>query len=150
MISNHEITVSNVDFSIYNQNCWFCGSSVGWSNLVVVACLEHSELSVLLVWMWGKKEYAIPRGWWLNSKAHSGTSKEVLVSNPVKCRWNSYQPSNNELDFGGATLFVRVRFCIVLFQKKRKIIHGFRNTQSSYSAFSFPLYSRKLKEQRKI
>jgi hypothetical protein len=52
-------------------------------------------------------------------------------------------------DFGGCQAFVRVRFLHCAFiKKKRKIMHGFRNTQSSFSAFSFPLYFKKSKRAK--
>jgi hypothetical protein len=80
-----------------------------------------------------------------------GPQEKVLVSKPVKCKdlTGFFQPSNNELDFGGCQAFVRVRFLHCAFiKKKRKIMHGFRNTQSSFSAFSFPLYFKKIKRAK--
>jgi hypothetical protein len=55
---------------------------------------------------------------WYNPFWDAGTSKKVLGSNPVECRWNSCWPSANELDLGVATA-CQVRSALV-FQKRKK------------------------------
>jgi len=102
--------------------------------------------------MSGKREDGIPRWWRLTCMAHSGTSRKGPCFKASRVQGDLtgfYQPSNNELDFGGCQAFLRVRFLHCAFiKKKRKIMHGFRNTQSSFSAFSFPLYFKKIKRAK--
>lgn len=60
-----------------------------------------------------KEQWSYPRG----DGSVVWTSKKVLGSNPLECRWNSYRPFANELDLGGQHL---VRSSLLFCASKEK------------------------------
>jgi hypothetical protein len=57
----------------------------------------------------------------------------VQTSNPVECRWNSCQPSANELDLG-LSMACQVR-CVVVLLSKRKEKGGLRESSGIVKEF---------------
>jgi hypothetical protein len=80
-----------------------------------------------------------------------------LILGLQKRSWFQTQSSASEIPTSLLTMsltrelpgFVRVRFALLCFEKKRgKSCFVFRNTQSSFWAFSFPLYFKKIKRPK--